>query len=118
MKYIKKYNESFVESLLSNFILTLGLIHGYNSVKSFINRKRFEIAQKGLEDIIQKIEMNSELEDLFDKLADLIEKKLLNSNEYIELSIDIKNRLRQYLTNEEYNRWLNFTTKYLDGNVI
>ena len=109
MKYIKeynRYNESFIADVLSNFILTLGLMYGYNSVKEFIKLKRFDMAQKNLSGIINKIESNTEIEELFDKLADLVEDGLKDSDEFKTLSNEIKNRLEEYLTTEEYNKWL------------
>ena len=115
MKYIKSYNES-VASIIGDIVgplLTMGLIYGFYNVKKYIDLNKFKTAQNKLSDVIAKVEMNSELEDMLDKVADMVENDLIETIEFKNLCKSIRSKMRQYLTKEEYDRWDEFTSKYM-----
>jgi hypothetical protein len=120
MKHIKEYklfktNESVIANTLGPVII-LGLIYGYNTIKGIINKTKFLLATKEINDISTKVEANPELESLFDKLADIIDqpdfKYNPKSDEFIELSNKISEKMREMLSPEDYKRWEDFTKKY------
>lgn len=118
MKHLRNYETFKInESVdLLGPIVAVGLIYGYDLVKGIVNKQKFLSAMEEVEDISSKIEKNPELEDMFDRLADMLEKakdsEEPKSEEFISLSNEVDDKLKDYLTPEEYTRWSEFTKKY------